>query len=161
MTLNPQHIGMFSIARAVGGSHRMSVPLPPRPGPSTALPPTPMGPYSECSATTPTATFKPTHRNSLARHALRLSLSQPAASLQVQAQLSPHATTGFNTPSTWSSSCSHSWSTSVAPKTFDLYSTLPPHKSAPTLTLQELPRPARPRCATTCGTAAQRLRPQH
>jgi hypothetical protein len=112
-TSNPQHIGMFSIARAVGGSHRMSVPPPPRPAPSTALPPTPTGSDSESSATTPTATFKPTHRNSLARRALRLSLGQPAASLQVQAQLSPRATNGFNTPSTWSSSRAHSRSTSV------------------------------------------------
>jgi hypothetical protein len=108
-----QHIGMFSIARAVGGGHRMSVPPPPRPAPSTALPPTPTGSDSESSATTATATFKSMHRNSLARRALRLSLGQPSASLQLQAQISPRTTDGFNTPSTLSSSRSHSRSTSV------------------------------------------------
>jgi hypothetical protein len=107
---NPQHVGMFSIARSVASGHRLSVPPPPRPAPSTALPPTPTGSDSESSAAPPPAALKPIRRNSLARRALRLSLGQPPPSMQVQAQLSPRVTDGFNTTST---SRSHSRSTSV------------------------------------------------
>ena len=108
---NPQHVGMFSIARSVANGHRLSVPPPPRPAPSTALPPTPTGSDSDSSATLPTATLKPIRRNSLARRALRLSLGQPAPSMQVQAQLSPRITDGFNTAS--ASRSHHNRSTSV------------------------------------------------
>ena len=107
---NPQHVGMFSIARTKANGHRLSVPPPPRPAPSTALPPTPTGSDSDSSAAPPAATLKPIRRNSLARRALRLSLGQPAPSMQVQAQLSPRVTGGFNTTPT---SRLHNRSTSV------------------------------------------------
>ena len=94
----------FSKARALGGSHRLSMP-PPRPAPSTALPPTPTGSDTEGTATAPPPTVKPMRRNSLARRALRLSLGQPA----------PAQGQGLNDghPNTAPVSRSHSRSTSV------------------------------------------------
>lgn len=102
---NPQHVGTFSIARALGSSHRLSMP-PPRPAPCTALPPTPTGSDTESPVTAPPATVKTIRRNSLARRALRLSLGQPATT-----QSLPHTNDSY--PSTASSSRSHSRSTSV------------------------------------------------
>jgi hypothetical protein len=103
---NPQHVGAFSKVRALGGSHRFSMP-PPRPAPSTALPPTPTGSDTESSATTATpASVKTIRRNSLARRALRLSLGQP-----VPIQGHPYANDGH--PNTAPVTRSHSRSTSV------------------------------------------------
>jgi hypothetical protein len=105
---NPQHVGMFSITRALGylgSGHRLSMP-PPRPAPCTALPPAPMGSDTESPATAPMATVKTVWRNSLARRALRLSLGQLAT-----AQSLPHANDDH--PSSASTSRSHSRSTSV------------------------------------------------
>jgi hypothetical protein len=104
---NSQHVGTFSIARALGSGHRLSMP-PPRPAPCTALPPTPTGLDTECPVTAPPAIVKTIRRNSLARRALRLSLSQPAPA---QAQCPPHANDDHH--STAPTSRSHSRSTSV------------------------------------------------
>lgn len=101
---NPQHVGAFSKAR---GSHRLSMP-PPRPAPSTALPPTPTGSDTEGPTTATPATVKPIRRNSLARRALRLSLGQPAPA---QGQGLSYANDGH--PNTAPVTRSHSRSTSV------------------------------------------------
>jgi hypothetical protein len=78
---NPQHVGTFSIARALGSGHRLSM-SPPRPAPCTALLPIPTGSDTEPPATAPLATVKTVRRNSLARRALRLSLNSHLASLR-------------------------------------------------------------------------------
>ncbi|KAI9508402.1 hypothetical protein F5148DRAFT_911360 [Russula earlei] len=103
---NSQHIGSFSITRAVA-SHRVSVPPPPRPAPSTALPPTPTGSDTECPVSAPMPTVKTIRRNSLARRALRLSLGQPATSLPT------HGYALHDGASTAPPSRSHSRSTSI------------------------------------------------
>jgi hypothetical protein len=74
---NPQHVGTFSIARALRSGHRLSM-SPPRPAPCTALPPIPTGSDTESPVIAPLATVKTVRRNSLARRALRLSLGQLA-----------------------------------------------------------------------------------
>ena len=100
---SPPHVSTFSVSRTAGGSHRLSIPPPPRPAPSTALPPTPTGSDTEGPATIPIAPGKSVRRNSLARRALRLSLGQP-----VSFQAQPHTNDGVGTGSR-----SHSRSTSV------------------------------------------------
>ena len=70
--------------------------------------PMPTGLDTGCPVTARPATVKMAWRNSLARHALRLSLSQPAIA---QAQSLPHANDGH--PNTAPTSRSHSWRTSV------------------------------------------------
>ncbi|KAI9443415.1 hypothetical protein H4582DRAFT_1924508 [Lactarius indigo] len=92
---SPQHVSTFSISRAAGGSHRVSIPPPPRPAPNTALPPTPTGSDTESPATVPISAGKTVRRNSLARRALRLSLGQPVASIQTQPYSAPHTNDGF------------------------------------------------------------------
>ncbi|KAH9969844.1 hypothetical protein BC827DRAFT_37634 [Russula dissimulans] len=107
---NHQHMGTFSIARSKASGHRMSVPPPPRPAPSTALPPTPTGSDTENPVIPPTTTVKAIRRNSLARRALRLSLGQPALPVQPHAYAQGLLHDGANTAPT---SRSHSRSTSV------------------------------------------------
>ncbi|KAH8989135.1 hypothetical protein EDB92DRAFT_1947677 [Lactarius akahatsu] len=103
---SPQHVSTFSISR---GNHRVSIPPPPRPAPSTALPPTPTGSDTDIPTTVPIGAGKTVRRNSLARRALRLSLGQPAVSMQVQSHSAPHTIDGFDI----SRLRSHSRSTSV------------------------------------------------
>ncbi|KAH9080299.1 hypothetical protein EDB83DRAFT_2670609 [Lactarius deliciosus] len=90
---SPQHVSTFSISR---GNHRVSIPPPPRPVPSTALPPTPTGSDTEIPTTVPIGAGKTVRRNSLARRALRLSLGQPAVSMQAQPHSAPHTLNGFD-----------------------------------------------------------------
>jgi hypothetical protein len=133
---NPQHVGAFSKARALGSSHRLSMP-PPRPAPSTALPPTPTGSDTEGSTTTPPATVKPIRRNSLARRALRLSLGQPAPA---QGQGLSHANDGH--PNTAPATRSHSRSTSV--DSVPQSSLSHGHTIPPALLVPPTPPPTRP-----------------
>jgi hypothetical protein len=130
---NPQHVGVFSKAR---GSHRLSMP-PPRPAPSTALPPTPTGSDTEGATTATPATVKPTRRNSLARRALRLSLGQPAPA---QGQGLCHAIDGH--PNTAPATRSHSRSTSV--DSVPQYSLSQGHTISPALLVPPSPPPSGP-----------------
>ncbi|KAH9002807.1 hypothetical protein EDB86DRAFT_3073942 [Lactarius hatsudake] len=90
---SPQHVSTFSISR---GNHRVSIPPPPRPAPSTALPPTPTGSDTDIPTTVPIGAGKTVRRNSLARRALRLSLGQPAVSMQTYPHSAPHTLDGFD-----------------------------------------------------------------
>jgi hypothetical protein len=135
---NPQHVGAFSKPRA-GGSHRLSMP-PPRPAPSTALPPTPTGSDTEGTATTASpATVKPIRRNSLARRALRLSLGQPAPA---QCQGLFHTNDGH--PNTAPVTRSHSRSTSVDSAALSGSSLSHGHTIPPSLLVPPNPPPTGP-----------------
>ena len=137
---NPQHAGAFSKARALASSHRLSMP-PPRPAPSTALPPTPTGSDTEgaCTATASPATVKSIRRNSLARRALRLSLGQPAPA---QGQGLSHANDGH--PNTAPASRSHSRSTSLDSVPHSGSSLSHGHAISPALLVPPTPPPTGP-----------------
>lgn len=140
---NPQHVGAFSKARALAGSHRLSMP-PPRPAPSTALPPTPTGSDTEVVTGTATttaspATVKPMRRNSLARRALRLSLGQAPPT---QGQGLSYANDGH--PKTAPATRSHSRSTSVDSVPHSSSSLSQVHTISPALLVPPTPPPTGP-----------------
>ena len=111
---NPQHVGMFSIARALGSGHCLSMP-PPRPTPCTAT----------------------VWRNSLARCALRLLLGRLAT-----AQSLPY--TNDDHSSTAPTSRSHSRSTSADSVPLSSLSHSHGHAIPPALLVPPFPPPTGP-----------------
>ena len=130
---SPQHVSTFSISRA-GASHRLSIPPPPRPAPSIALPPTPTGSEFDGPTTVPTGPGKSVRRNSLARRALRLSLGQqPHTSDEGTGLRSHHRSTSVDGAAR--SILSHSYNSILpallGPPTPPPTGPLPPPPSAP------------------------------